>query len=61
VRYTLITAARRLKEGEAPPGRDPRGYRLRPLSVALPRRITAWSEELADALDARPETFRASV
>ena len=61
VRATLIGAARALREGREPPGRDPSEYRMRPISVQLPRSTTAWADEIADAVDTRPETFRASV
>jgi len=61
VRHTLVAAARGLAEGREPPGRNARDYRLRPLSVQLPRSTTAWADEVAEALEARPETFRASV
>ena len=61
VRATLMGAARALREGREPPGRDPAEYRMRPISVQLPRSTTAWADEIAEAVDTRPETFRASV
>jgi phthalate 4,5-dioxygenase oxygenase subunit len=61
VRYTLITAARRLHEGQEPPGLDPKDYRMRPISVQLPRSTESWADAVAEAIDTRPETFRASV
>jgi len=61
VRATLTSAARGLREGREPPGRDPAEYRMRPVSVQLPRNTPSWAEEIAEAVDTRPETFRASV
>jgi phthalate 4,5-dioxygenase oxygenase subunit len=61
MRYTMITAARRLHEGQAPPGLNPADFRMRPISVQLPRSVEAWADAVAEAIDARPETFRASV
>ncbi len=61
VRATLASAARGLREGREPPGRNPAEYRMRPVSVQLPRNTPSWAEEIAAAVDTRPETFRASV
>ncbi|MFM9967901.1 MAG: Rieske 2Fe-2S domain-containing protein [Burkholderiales bacterium] len=61
VRAMLMGAAKALREGREPPGRDPAEYRMRPISVQLPRTTTAWADEIAEAVDTRPETFRASV
>ena len=61
-RQALIDAARRLEQGHEPPGRgDPRSYRLRPVSAALPRSVNSWVDALAEPMSARPETFRPSV
>ena len=60
-RRRLIQAARRLREGHEPPGMNPADYRLRPYSVQLPRDCVSWPEAVAEPIDARPETFRASV
>jgi hypothetical protein len=60
-RRRLINAARRLREGHEPPGLNPADYRLRPFSAQLPRSCTSWPEAVAEAIEARPETFRASV
>jgi hypothetical protein len=59
-RRRLMAAARALQEGEEPP-RNPPDYRFRPLSCVLPRNVTAWAEAVADALEARPETWRQSI
>jgi phthalate 4,5-dioxygenase len=60
-RRRLIAAAKRLREGHEPPGLNPADYRLRPISVQLPRSGVSWPEAVAEAIEARPETFRASV
>ena len=59
-RRRLMAAARALQDGQEPVV-NARDYRLRPLSCVLPRETRSWSEAVADALDARPETYRLSV
>jgi phenylpropionate dioxygenase-like ring-hydroxylating dioxygenase large terminal subunit len=60
-RRRLIAAARALAQDEEPPGRDPKDYRRRPVSLLLPRNVPSWIEAIADAIDARPETFAPSI
>jgi phthalate 4,5-dioxygenase oxygenase subunit len=61
-RRRLIAAARALQGGEEPPGLDPRDYRRRPVSLLLPASArSSWLDAIADPIDARPETFVASV
>ena len=60
VRRTLMVAAMELESGGEAPGRDPADYRIRPYSVKLPRDVAPWHEAAAEAMQARPETFRAS-
>jgi len=60
VRRRLIAAARELAAGKPPPT-DPRGFRLRGLSCLLPADSPSFAEAVSEALDARPETFTASV
>ena len=60
-RRRMCDAARALQRGMAPPGRDPSAYRLRPVSVKLPRSVNSWVRACAEAMDTRPETFQASV
>jgi hypothetical protein len=60
-RRRLIAAARALEGGKEPPGRNPKAYRLRPVSVKLPRSTNSWARACAEAMDTRPETFQASV
>ena len=61
VRATLMSAAKSLAEGREPPGRDPAEFRMRPISVQLPRDTPSWSEAIATAIETRPETFQSSV
>ena len=60
VRANLLDAAAALEQGKEPP-RNPKDYRLRPHSARLPRTVTAWADALAEPLDTRPETYRASA
>jgi len=60
-RHRLIHAAQALRNGEAAPGMNPKDYRQRPISLTLPRDVASWTEAVAEAIDTRPETFRASV
>ena len=60
-RRRLISAAHALDRGEKPPGLNPKDYRRRPVSLLLPRNVPSWTEAVADAIDARPETFVPSV
>jgi phthalate 4,5-dioxygenase oxygenase subunit len=60
VRRRLIAAARELAEGKEPPT-DPKGFRLRGLSCVLPKDTPSFADAVAEALDARPETFTVSV
>ena len=60
-RRRLMAAARAVQQGEEPPGLDPKDYRKRPFSCLLPRDCKSWSEAVAEAIDARPETWRPSI
>jgi hypothetical protein len=60
-RRRLIEAALALQEGVEPPGMNPKDYRQRPISMTLPRDTASWTDAVADVIDTRPETFRASV
>ena len=60
VRANLLDAAAAREQGKEPP-RNPKDYRLRPHSARLPRTVTAWADALAEPLDTRPETYRASA
>ena len=60
-RARLIEAARELARGIAPPGREPSDYRLRPVSVLLPKATNSWFEAASGWMDARPGTYREGV
>lgn len=60
MRRRLMAEARALAAGE-PPKIAAADYRVRPLSCLLPRETNAWAEAVAEAMDARPETYRPSV
>jgi hypothetical protein len=60
-RRRLIEAAEGLARGVEPPGMNPKDYRQRPISLTLPRNVPSWIDAVADVIDTRPETFRASV
>ena len=60
-RRRLVEAAEAVQRGAEPPGMNPKDYRQRPISLTLPRNVASWTEAIADAIDTRPETFRASV
>jgi len=60
-RRRLIEAAEALQGGAEPPGMNPKDYRQRPISLVLPRNVASWTDAVAEAIDTRPETFRASV
>jgi hypothetical protein len=60
-RRRLVEAAEALAQGTEPPGMNPRDYRQRPISTVLPADVPSWTEAVAEAIDTRPETFRASA
>jgi phthalate 4,5-dioxygenase oxygenase subunit len=60
-RRRLIEAARDLARGTEPPARNPANYRLRPVSMLLPKGTASWLDAAAEAMDARPETYREGV
>ncbi|HLI22419.1 MAG TPA: hypothetical protein VKV32_14945, partial [Stellaceae bacterium] len=59
-RRRLMAEARALAEGKKPKiaAED---YRIRPISCLLPRDATDWAGAVAEAIDARPETYRPSI
>jgi phthalate 4,5-dioxygenase oxygenase subunit len=60
-RRRLVEAAESLQRGEQPPGMNPKDYRQRPISIVLPGDVPSWTDAVAEAIDTRPETFRASA
>ncbi|HEY1506993.1 MAG TPA: Rieske 2Fe-2S domain-containing protein [Stellaceae bacterium] len=60
-RGRLVEAARDLARGVEPPGREPSDFRLRPVSVLLPKETPSWFDAVGEAMDARPGTYREGV
>ena len=59
-RRRLMAEARALAEGKAPKiGAE--DYRVRPISCRLPSDAPSWADAVAEAMDARPETYRPSI
>ena len=56
----IAAAAREVADGREPPN-DPKGFRMRGFCCVLPKDTENWADAVADALDARPETFTLSV
>ena len=61
VRRRLIAAARNRAKDGARPGTDPSSYGVRQISTLLPASTESWLDAVKDQIDARPETFVASV
>jgi hypothetical protein len=59
-RRRLMAEARALAEGRKPTI-TAEDYRVRPISCLLPRDATDWATAVAEAIDARPETYRPSI
>ncbi len=59
-RRRLMAEARALAEGKAPKVAA-EDYRVRPISCRLPSDGASWADAVAEAMDARPETYRPSV
>jgi phenylpropionate dioxygenase-like ring-hydroxylating dioxygenase large terminal subunit len=57
VRRRLIQAAKEVAKGGVPPALDPAAFRVRQLSVVLPRTVVNWPEAVMEHIEARPETF----
>ena len=55
-RRRLMEAARALQQGTEPQV-NAKDYRLRGVSVLLPRDVPSWSAAVAEQMDTRPETF----
>ena len=55
-RRRLMEAARALQQGKEPQVNS-KDYRLRGVSVLLPRDVPSWSAAVAEQMDTRPETF----
>jgi hypothetical protein len=59
-RRRLMAEARALAEGKKP-RITAEDFRVRPISCVLPRDATSWADAVAEAIDARPETYRPSI
>lgn len=59
-RRRLMAEARALAEGRKPKI-SAEDYRIRPISCLLPRGASDWAGAVAEAIDARPETYRPSI
>ena len=60
-RRQMLAAARSLEAGGEPPALDPAAFRVRQLSIVLPRETVNWPDVVADNINARPDTFVASA
>ena len=54
-------AARDLQKGAEPPALEPDAFRVRSVSIVLPRQGAAWLEAAAEAMRAAPDSFFASA
>lgn len=61
MRRRLMEAARALERGVGPPCLDPDAYRVRSVTLLLPRQGVSWPEAAAEAMRARPDHFVVSV
>ena len=61
MRRRLMRAAQELEQGIEPPALDSTVFRVRSVSLLLPRSETAWPEAARDAMTAKPENFFVSV
>jgi phthalate 4,5-dioxygenase oxygenase subunit len=61
MRRRLMDAALALEKSGDIPAKQASDYRYRPVSLELPRSEEKWWQAAAEAMDPRPETFRASA
>lgn len=61
MRRRLLSAARDLDSGREPPALDPRVFRVRSVSLVLPRNTPSWPEAAREAMTAEPNRFFVSV
>jgi phenylpropionate dioxygenase-like ring-hydroxylating dioxygenase large terminal subunit len=61
MRRRLLKAAHDLHRGVDPPGLDPAAFRVRSVSVVLPRNVPAWPEAAREAMTAEAGRFVVSV
>jgi hypothetical protein len=61
MRRRLMRAASDLAQGTEPPALDPTVFRVRSVSMLLPRDVASWPEAARDAMAAEPDRFFVSV
>jgi phthalate 4,5-dioxygenase oxygenase subunit len=61
MRRRLMRAAVDLTQGIEPPALDPKVFRVRSVSMLLPRDATSWPEAAREAMTAEPDRFFVSV
>jgi hypothetical protein len=61
MRRRLVLAARDLERGIEPPRLEPDAYRVRSVSMVLPRSTMSWPEAAREAMRATPDHFFVSV
>ena len=61
MRRRLMRAATELSQGIEPPALDPKVFRVRSVSMLLPRTVAAWPEAAREAMTAEPDRFFVSV
>ena len=61
MRRRLLKAARDLRRGLGPPGLEPETFRVRSVSLVLPRDVPSWPEAAREAMAAEPGRFCVSV
>jgi hypothetical protein len=61
MRRRLMRAATELQAGVEPPALNPEVFRVRSVSMLLPRDVTSWPEAARDAMSAQPDRFFVSV
>jgi phthalate 4,5-dioxygenase oxygenase subunit len=61
MRRRLMRAAQELENGTPPPALDPSAFRVRSVSLVLPRNTPSWPEAAREAMTAETDRFFASV
>jgi hypothetical protein len=61
MRRRLLRAAHELDHGTHPPALDPKQFRVRSVSLLLPRSTTSWPEAAREAMTAEPDRFFLSL
>src|SRR5205823_4710259 len=61
MRRRLMRAAQELQQGTEPPALDPSVFRVRSVSMVLPRSTRSWPEAAREAMTAEPDRFFVSL